>query len=155
METSLGQINSIVDADQGAGLASLPGPSAGEAYQLEFVGGQRLLVERGASEDLLTLVAPSGDIVFSIRMTPSGPVLRFESGLRIEASGALEFAGKSLALLGEEGVSIRSGGDASIEVAGDLSTTARAQNIRARLGDVSVKANDDVRLAGERVRLNC
>ena len=34
-------------------------------------------------------------------------------------------------------------------------TSARAQAITARLGDVSVKANDDVRLNGERVRLNC
>lgn len=152
---SSGRINSIVSADAGSNEASLREPEARDATRLEFVGGQRLLVERGGQEDLLTLVASSGEVVFSVRITPTGPVLRFERGLRIEASGALEFAGRSLALSGEEGVSITSGGDASIEVAGDLSTTARVQHIRARLGDVSVKANDDVRLAGERVRLNC
>lgn len=126
-----------------------------QGTRLECVGGQRLLVERGAQEDLLTLVSSSGDIVFSVRITPSGPVLRFESGLRIEASGALEFSGKSLELSGEEGVNIRSGGDATIHAVGDLSSTARIQNLTARLGNVNLKANDDVRLIGERVRLNC
>lgn len=148
MERSLGQVNRIMDADASTEPTSLPAQGAGTAHQLEFIGGQRLLVERGAREDLLTLLAPSGEVVFRVSLTPSGPVLRFESGLRIEASGALEFVGKSLALSGEDGVSIRSGGDASIVATGDLVA-------RAELGDVSLRANDDVRLDGERIRMNC
>lgn len=123
--------------------------------ELEFIGGQRLLIERGEIEDQLTLLSPSGETAFSIRITPSGPVLKFETGLRIEAAGNIEFSAKRLKLSGAEGVDIRSGADASIEVAGDLNTTARIQNIKASLGNVNVKANDDVRLTGERVRLNC
>lgn len=38
---------------------------------------------------------------------------------------------------------------------GDIATRAREQVIEARLGDVRVKANDDVKLNGERIRLNC
>jgi hypothetical protein len=82
-------------------------------------------------------------------------VLRFEQGLRIEATGALELAGRTLLLSGTENVSIRSGGDATIEAVGDLSSSARIQDIKARLGNVNVKANDDVRVTGERIRLNC
>lgn len=150
-----GRVDGVLGEAPGGKDGALPPDAAPGSSRLDFAGGQRLLVERGPQEDLLTLVAPTGEVVFSVRLTPSGPVMRFESGLRIEASGALEFAGRSLALSGAEGVSILSGGDASLEVAGDLSTSARAQAITARLGDVSVKANDDVRLNGERVRLNC
>jgi large exoprotein involved in heme utilization and adhesion len=122
--------------------------------RLELVGGQQLVVERGGETDVITLVAPSGDITFSLRVTPGGPVLRFERGLTIEASGELELAGRRVAIRGEDSVSIESGGDAAIEVAGDLSTSARIQNIRARLGNVNVKANDDVKVVGERILLN-
>lgn len=121
----------------------------------ELVGGQRLVVERGGEADLVTLVAPGGEIAFSLRVTPAGPVLRFERGLEIEASGELALTGERVAIRGKRGVSIESEGDAAIEVAGDLTSTARVQNIRARLGNVNVKANDDVRLRGERIRLNC
>lgn len=145
----------VAAVEAGGEASTLPQQCPAKVTQIEFVGGQRLQIERGEHEDLLTLVAPSGDVAFSIRITPSGPVLRFESRLRIETAGPLEFAGKSLSFSGADGVSIQSGGDAIIEAAGDLSCTARVQNIRARLGNVNVKANDDVRLTGERVRLNC
>jgi hypothetical protein len=125
------------------------------ATELELVGGQRLRVERGAHADSITLLAANGALVVSLRVTEEGPVLRFESGLVIEASGDLELAGRRVAIRGREGLAIESGGDAAIEVAGELTTRAREQTVEARLGDVKVKANDDVKLVGERVRLNC
>jgi hypothetical protein len=126
-----------------------------ELVRHDLVGGQQLCIERGGDADVVTLVAPGGEIQFSLHVTPAGPVLRFERGLKIEASGELELAGRRVAIRGEAGVTIESGGDAAISVAGDLSSSARVQNIRARLGNVNVKANDDVRLRGERIRLNC
>ncbi|MBZ5638492.1 MAG: hypothetical protein LAO51_06990 [Acidobacteriia bacterium] len=121
---------------------------------LELVGGQRLVVARRGGEDLVTLVARDGEISFTLRITPSGPVLRFDRDLTIEASEALDLVGRRVGIRGREGVAIESGADATIEVAGDLTSTARIQNLRARVGDVNVKANDDIRLTGERIRLN-
>jgi hypothetical protein len=135
--------------------AALIAPGTAEVVDLELVGRQHLRIERGAKDDRVTLVARDGRISFSLRVTPEGPVLQFEGGLTIEAGDSLALAGRRVAIRGAESVSIESGGDASVEVAGDLSTTARIQNIRARLGNVNVKANDDVRLRGERIRLNC
>ena len=43
----------------------------------------------------------------------------------------------------------------SLTAAGDLTTQGRTQTIVADLGDVKVKANDDVCLNGERVLVNC
>ena len=45
--------------------------------------------------------------------------------------------------------------NASLVVAGDLETYARVQHHTATLGNVNIRANDDVRLNGERVRMNC
>ena len=42
-----------------------------------------------------------------------------------------------------------------VEAVGDVKSAGRSQEIVADLGDVRVKANDDVRLNGERVRCNC
>jgi DNA/RNA endonuclease YhcR with UshA esterase domain len=123
--------------------------------ELELVGRQQLRVERGGRDDRITLVARDGRITFSLHITPEGPLLQFEHGLTIEAGESLELAGRRVSIRGAEGVSIESGGDATVEVAGDLTATARIQNLRARLGNVNVKANDDVRLRGERIRLNC
>ena len=127
----------------------------GGAAAVELAGGQRLLIERTGDGDLLTLIAEGGEIALTVRVQPSGPVLCFKSGLRLEAAGPLELAGERVMIEGRDGVGIRSGGDARIDVQGDLSTTARVQNLRARLGNVNVKANDDVRMTAERIRLNC
>jgi hypothetical protein len=126
-----------------------------EVVDLELVGRQRLRVERGGADDRVTLVARDGQVTFSVRVTEHGPVLQFERGLTIEAADSLELAGRRVTIRGAEGVAIESGGDATLECAGDLTSTARIQNIRARLGNVNVKANDDVRVRGERIRLNC
>jgi hypothetical protein len=42
-----------------------------------------------------------------------------------------------------------------LQASGDLHSEARIQNVTATLGDVNVRANDDVKLSGERVRVNC
>src|SRR5687767_3508907 len=88
---------------------------------VELTGGQRLLVERSGPNDLLTLVAPGGEVTLTIRITPAGPILQCQGGLKVEATGPLELAGRSVAIRGAEGVTIESGGDAQIDVTGDLS----------------------------------
>jgi hypothetical protein len=118
-------------------------------------GRQRLHLDRGRDADVVTLFAPDGRISFSVRVTPGGPVLCFDESLTIETNDALELKARRVAIQGREGVSIQSGADAAIDVAGDLTSTASVQNLRARLGNVNLKANDDVRLRGERIRLNC
>ncbi len=123
--------------------------------RVALVGRQRLHLDRRRDADVVTLFAPDGRVSFSVRVTPSGPVLTFDDSLTIEANDALELRARRVAISGREGVSIESGADASIEVAGDFTSTARVQNVRARLGNVNLKANDDVRLRGERIRLNC
>ena len=98
---------------------------ASELVRHDLVGGQQLRVERGGDADVITLVAPGGQIELTLVVTPAGPVLRYERGPKIEASGELELSGRKVAIRGESGVTIESGGDAAISVAGDLSSSAR------------------------------
>jgi hypothetical protein len=123
---------------------------------LQLVGGQELTVENQGARNLIHLRSAGGRVALTIEVTADGPVLRFDGpGLTIQTTGPLAIESESIALHGRRGVSVSSGGDAAICVAGDLEISARAQRIRADLGNVEVHANDDVRVVGERVLLNC
>jgi hypothetical protein len=127
-----------------------------QTHSLELIGEQRLLVERRTRDDLIRLIGPEGRLTLSIIVTPTGPVLRFEGpGLLIESSGALAIDAEHVAIRGREGVALVSGGDAKIVAEGTFDTEAHRQNIRASRGDVNVYANDDVKIDGERIRMNC
>jgi hypothetical protein len=122
----------------------------------DLPGNQQLVVERGSREANLQILTAGGQVTLWIRVTPSGPVLHFQgAGLMLRADGDLAVSAERVAIHGREEVRITSGGDATIGIAGNLETTARIQNITAVLGNVNVKANDDVKLNGERVLVNC
>ena len=77
------------------------------------------------------------------RDTPAEAV----GGLTLKTDGDLALSARRIDLNASEGM--------SLTTAGDLKTTGRSQTIVADLGDVKVKANDDVRFNGERVLVNC
>jgi hypothetical protein len=123
---------------------------------VDLVGGQRLLLERSAREDVLLVLAADGRVTLSVHITEKGPVLRFEgAALSIQAAGELAIEAKQLRLHGQDGLALTAGGDVVLATTGDLHSHARIQNITADLGNVNVRANDDVRLNGERVMVNC
>lgn len=114
-----------------------------------------LVVERRPGLDLLRVVNADGQACLTVQLTPTGPVLQFDGGLTLQTSGALALDAEHIALHGRDGVSITSNGDVTLQTTGDLTSHARIQNIHADLGNVNVQANDDVRLDGERVLVNC
>jgi hypothetical protein len=123
---------------------------------LELIGDQRLVLERTHAENVLKVVGSDGHVKFSISITAAGPVLRFEgSGLLIQSTGPLVIDAQSLVIQGREGLALISGGKGNIRCEGDLAIEARQQNLTAVLGNVNIKANDDVVLDGERIRMNC
>ena len=73
--------------------------------------------------------------------------MEFVGGLSLKTDGDLALSARRIDLNATEGM--------SLTTAGDLKTTGRTQTIVADLGDVKLKANDDVRLNGERVLVNC
>ena len=103
---------------------------------LALPGGHHLIVE-GSQEDgpgprsLIHLRGP-GPVQLTIELTAAGPVLWFQGpALTLNAGGALVLSAESV----------------SIHARQDLQLSAG--------GEVRVQANDDVKLNGERVLLNC
>ncbi|WP_437295962.1 hypothetical protein [Sorangium sp. So ce426] len=106
--------------------------------------------------DVVRFLSPSGAVTLSVSLTEDGPVLRFEgASLVLQAAGSLAIEAEKLQLHGRAGVSLSTDGDLTLQATGDLHSEARIQNVTATLGDVNVRANDDVKLSGERVRVNC
>jgi hypothetical protein len=123
---------------------------------IELVADQQLVVEKVHDDNILNIVGSNGLVTLSIQVTPEGPLLRIEgSSLAIQATGNLAIDAKHVVIQGREGMALATGGDVHIKADGDFHSTARVQKITAELGDVDVKANDDVKLDGERIRLNC
>ncbi len=117
---------------------------------------QRMIVLRRPEADVVQFLSREGEITLSVILTEAGPVLRFSgASLALQASGSLSLEAEHVHLHGRSGVSMSTDGDLIVRAKGDLISEARVQTITATLGDVSVSANDDVRLVGERVRMNC
>lgn len=112
------------------------------------LGEHFLHIEPAADGHHLRIVGPGGGQSVEIVVTPQGPVLRLGSGLRIELVGDLAVDAERVVLHGRNGVTLTSGAEVAIAAATHL--TAKAD-----LGDVRVKANDDLRLDGERILMNC
>lgn len=131
------------------------GERPADVATIALTASHMLEVARAEGRDVLRVLTPDGRAGVHITITPQGIALHVAGGdLTLRSDGALNLQAETLALHGKRGVSITSEGDARMEVTGDLTTEARIQNIRARLGNVNVTANDDVKLAGERIRLN-
>jgi hypothetical protein len=110
-------------------------------HSLQFASGRKLDVIENDRDELLCVRAPDGQIMLSIRLTDEGPVLTL-SAVSLELA-----ARKHISLASETGNAIREVGKASIE-------RAREVKIEAAPGGVVIKANDDVAITGERVKLN-
>ena len=145
------------------GEASTALTTAGAASAVLLPSGRRLEAELDASgADVLRIRARDGQCVLTVRVTDEGPVLSFSGAtLEIEAR-RLDVACDDLRLRVGGGAVIDVGGDvdarvtgsASQEIQGDLRTAARSMALAARTGGMTLNANDDVALKGERVLLN-
>jgi hypothetical protein len=131
-------------------------PAAQASTELMLAGEQLLQVQRHSHAHVLRLFGSDGALCLTILVTPEGPVIQLDTGnVTLQVSGALAIDAQSIALRSREGITLDAEGDATVRVAGHLQTEARSQAITARRGDVAVYANDDVRLDGERIRMNC
>lgn len=120
------------------------------------VGDHLLVIEAGeGAGQVIRLIGPAGAQALTIELTPQGPRLCLGSGLTLALAGALTIDAERVAIHGRSGMALTSGGEIKVQAAGDLNASGRITTIVADLGDVQVKANDDVRLNGERVMMNC
>lgn len=129
---------------------------------LALASGHRVEIEEHRAGETLTIRSSGGQAMLSVRLTDAGPVVTL-------SGAALEIAAAGSIALRCDHFDVRAG-SASIDVAGDLvervggnatrqatgtsTLAARSVGIDAAPGGVSITANDDVDVKGERVRLN-
>lgn len=133
----------------------------GGALALRDGGRVRLAPERGG--DALTVLSAEGEVRLEVLLTPAGAVLRFAGPrVAIESAGELslrcarfEVRAESIDLGASGDVSLGAGRGLDLHAGHDAALSAQAVKVEARLGELALKANDDVALNGERVLLNC
>ncbi len=115
------------------------------------------------SSDTLIFRAPNGTCMLQVELTDQGPRLRFESAaIEIVAPRSVSIASERVELIaGSLSVDVardlteRIGGDARRVALGTASVAGADLEMEACTGTAAIRANDDVEVTGERVRLNC
>ena len=110
--------------------------------ELELASGRSVVCRSGADScDEVTIHGPAGEVLLEVALTAAGPVLRFHAAqVQLDCQGSFKVRCESFEVQTEGDIVQQAGGGISLE---------------ARRGNVDVRANDDVNLNGERVRLNC
>lgn len=112
----------------------------------------------------LQLVDKNNVIHLLITFTENGLELSINaSTLKINVSDQLDLSGKNVNIHALQNLSIVSHGSMTTEVSGntisrvqgDNENVARTQKITSTHGNIEMKANDNVKVEGERVLLNC
>ena len=133
-------------------------------YEKPLKKGHSLAIIEKSDTDIIQVRNAQGISLFTIEVSNEGTNLNIEAeNINIKANKTLQLSGETIDLKSKKELFIKSEGDLNqyvkgnktIETQGKNIETAKTQYIKAYLGDVKLKANDDIKLNGERVKLNC
>lgn len=148
------------DALAAPSQSALDKPSS-RAVPLAF--GRSINVTEAGPEERIEIRGVRGEVMLSVRLTAEGAVLSLSGvSLEIAASKRLAIACDTLEIKAATDASIEVGGNLRERVAGHVrreaagtsAMSAREVKVDAAPGGVTIQANDDVAITGERVRLN-
>lgn len=131
-------------------------------FTIRLAGGNKLTIDDQNGE--LRLKNKNNELQLTILIRSDGLVVNVNATqLNVNATEQLTLSSKKINIEAAEQLNLSSSGnfvqqvdkDALTEVGGANKSIALVQKITATLGNIELKANDDVKLDGERVRLNC
>jgi uncharacterized protein (DUF2345 family) len=129
---------------------------------IKFRSGNILVIDKVADE--IKLLGKDQELQLVISIKKEGLIVNVNaSQLNINSTDELNLSSKKINIEASEQINIKSEGnlvqqiakDCLTETAGTNKNIARVQKLTATLGNVEIKANDDLRLDGEKVLLNC
>jgi len=143
-------------SEQLARIPSAVNPeSSDEPRVIELDHGRSLVIESEAGAEIVTLHSPSGEVEIEVVVTPEGPRLRLRAvELSLIAQKRVTIDCEDLELRCTRDMKVEVGGDQHEVVAGSAHHEAHTTTVEARRGDLTMRANDDARVEGERVLLN-
>jgi len=127
----------------------------GGTHRMALPSGREVSAGEEGDGELVTIYNPRGEVELSIRFTPAGPVLHFQAAaIKLQTSGELDINCGRLHLQSHGDVTEEVGGEKHTQVAGKASFEAHTIDVKSHRGNITAKANDDVCLLGERIKLN-
>ena len=114
---------------------------------------QSLSIEKDGDSTVIKVLKNSSTLV-NLRITDQGAEVLLTEDCAIRSSGDISVEAENLGLKARNKLTLESLGDADLQVKGDYSSRARIQTIKSTLGNVNIKANDDVKVRAERILLN-
>lgn len=123
-------------------------------WQRTTDSGYTVELTRGRPETL-RLREPGGKLCATLHLHPDGVRLEVQATeLHASASQKLRLESAVVEIAARETLVMRSGGAIHQEADGPHRSRAREHDLEATHGEVRLRANDDVALDGERIRLN-
>ncbi len=122
---------------------------AGACRELELASGRSVVCRPAADScDEVTIRGPQGEVLLEVVLTPAGPILRFHAAqVQLDCKGSFQVRCEKF--------EVETTGDIVQKAGGNVRVESKEMCLEAKRGDLDVRANDDVNLNGERVRLNC
>ncbi len=116
---------------------------------VELTHGRALSVDLDhAGVDLIQLRSATGEVELAIEVGPDGPKLRVRA-VDIELTAERKLAMRCAEL------DVQVSGQATVAAEGELQMAGLDVRVLAERGEIQLRANDDVDVRGERIRLNC
>jgi len=133
-------------------------------YEQPLKKGHTLAILQNEEADVVQVRNAQGIPLFTIEVSEQGTNLIVSAeNIQVNAKKDLSFTAENVSIKSRNETKMECGGNlihkimgnATTSIEGDNVQEAKTQLVKANLGDVKIKANDDVKLNGERVKLNC
>jgi uncharacterized protein (DUF2345 family) len=111
----------------------------GKKKRLQLDSGHQILIQFDGKEERLEILEPKGEVVMSVRLTETGPVVTVKGAhLELKATETLSLDAKKIKIKAQEEAVVESKGDLKIDSSKKL----------------DIHAEDDIRVVGKMIHLN-
>lgn len=107
--------------------------------RLQLESGRQILVYSDEREELLEIIAPKGEVVMTVRLTDSGPIVTVKGAqLELKATEAIALDAKKIKITAHQ--------EAVVESEGSLKVNSSKK--------MDIHSEDDIRVVGKVIHLN-
>jgi hypothetical protein len=107
--------------------------------RIQLDSGRQIIVDSGEKEELIQIVEPKGEIVMTVRMTDSGPVVTVRGAhLELKSTETITLDAKKVTIHAQEEAVVESEGSLEVDSAKKM----------------DIHSDDEIRIDGKMIHLN-